>query len=57
MSILHINSSARLEGSNSRIISQYLVDKLDQPVISRDLVQQPLPPIVVLCFPAATLLS
>jgi len=45
MSILHINSSARLEGSNSRIISQYLVDKLDQPVISRDLVQQPLPPI------------
>jgi FMN-dependent NADH-azoreductase len=45
MSILHINSSARLEGSNSRIIGQYLVDKLDQPVISRDLVQQPLPPI------------
>lgn len=45
MTILHINSSARLQGSNSRIISQYLVDKLERPVISRDLGQQPLPSI------------
>jgi len=28
MSILHINSSARLENSNTRIIGQYLVDAL-----------------------------
>ncbi len=45
MSILHINSSARIEGSNSRILGQYLVEALDQPVVSRDLAQQPLPPI------------
>jgi len=45
MTVLHINSSARLKGSNSRIIGQYLVDKMKQPVISRDLAQQPLPPI------------
>ncbi len=45
MTVLHINSSARLLGSNSRIVSQYLVDQLDQPVINRDLVRQPLPPI------------
>ena len=37
MSVLHVNTSARLEGSNSRILSQYLVDALDQPVVSRDL--------------------
>ena len=45
MTILHINSSARLSNSNTRIIGQYLVDALEQPVISRDLAQQPLPPI------------
>jgi FMN-dependent NADH-azoreductase len=45
MTVLHINSSARLNGSNSRIIGQYLVDGMKQPVISRDLAQQPLPPI------------
>lgn len=45
MSVLHINSSARLEQSNTRIIGQYLVDALDDTVISRDLAQQPLPPI------------
>jgi FMN-dependent NADH-azoreductase len=45
MSVLHINSSARLGGSNSRIIGQYLVDALGEPVVSRDLAQHPLPPI------------
>ena len=45
MTLLHINSSARLSNSNTRIIGQYLVDALEQPVISRDLAQQPLPPI------------
>ncbi len=45
MTVLHINSSARLHESNSRIISDYLVEKLEQPVISRDLAQKPLPPI------------
>jgi FMN-dependent NADH-azoreductase len=45
MTVLHINSSARLSNSNTRIIGQYLVDALKQPVVSRDLAQQPLPPI------------
>jgi FMN-dependent NADH-azoreductase len=45
MTVLHINSSARLSHSNTRIIGQYLVDTLGEPVISRDLAQQPLPPI------------
>lgn len=45
MSILQINSSARLDGSNTRILSQYLVESLDQQVVSRDLARQPLPPI------------
>jgi FMN-dependent NADH-azoreductase len=45
MTVLHINSSARLENSNTRIIGQYLVDALGEPVVSRDLAQQPLPPI------------
>ena len=45
MSILHINSSARLNNSNTRIIGQYLVDALGEPVVSRDLARQPLPPI------------
>ncbi|MEZ5481475.1 MAG: NAD(P)H-dependent oxidoreductase [Porticoccaceae bacterium] len=45
MAILHINSSARIEGSITRVVSEYLVELLDKPVISRDLGQQPLPPI------------
>ncbi|MEH6591272.1 MAG: NAD(P)H-dependent oxidoreductase [Halioglobus sp.] len=45
MTVLHINSSAKVEHSNTRIIGQYLVDTLAEPVISRDLAQQPLPPI------------
>jgi FMN-dependent NADH-azoreductase len=45
MTVLHINSSARVNNSNSREIGQYLVKVLGQPVISRDLVKQPLPPI------------
>ena len=44
MSVLHINSSARLAESNSRIIGQYLVDALGEPVVNRDLAQHPLPP-------------
>jgi FMN-dependent NADH-azoreductase len=45
MTILHINSSARLHDSNTRIIGEYLVDALGKHVVSRDLAQQPLPPI------------
>jgi FMN-dependent NADH-azoreductase len=45
MAILHINSSARLHDSNTRIIGEYLVDALGKHVVSRDLAQQPLPPI------------
>lgn len=45
MTVLKINSSAREQGSNSRIITDYLVQQLDQPVIDRDLVKNPLPPI------------
>ena len=45
MSVLQIHSSARLEGSNTRILSEYLVEKLGQPVQSRDLAQNPLPQI------------
>ena len=45
MSVLHINSSARLSGSNTRTLGQYLVEVLAQPVVSRDLALQPLPPI------------
>jgi FMN-dependent NADH-azoreductase len=44
MTVLKIDSSARLEGANSRIITNYLVQKLGQPVIERDLVKKPLPP-------------
>lgn len=47
MSVLKISTSARLEGSNSRIVSDYLVERLAQQghsVIDRDLVRQPLPP-------------
>ncbi len=43
MSILKIDSSARLQDSNSRIISHYLVEQLNKPVVSRDLVKEPLP--------------
>lgn len=49
MTVLHINSSARLENSNTRIIGQYLVDALvegsGEDVVSRDFAQHPLPPI------------
>ncbi|MCX2980806.1 ACP phosphodiesterase [Halieaceae bacterium IMCC14734] len=45
MSVLHINSSARMNQSNTRIIGQYLVDALGEPVVSRDLAQHTLPPI------------
>jgi FMN-dependent NADH-azoreductase len=45
MTVLHINSSARLHHSNTRIIGQYLVAALGEPVVSRDLAQQALPPI------------
>ena len=37
MTVLHINSSARLTRSNTRIIGQYLVDALGEPVVNRDL--------------------
>jgi FMN-dependent NADH-azoreductase len=51
MSVLKIDSSARLLDSNSRTISHYLaeqlveqlVEQLDTHVVSRDLVKQPLP--------------
>ena len=45
MTVLHINSSARLNHSNTRLIGQYLVDALGEPIVSRDLAQQALPPI------------
>lgn len=45
MTILHIDSSARGEGSITRALSQYLVSALDQPVIRRDLGLRPLPEI------------
>ncbi|MEP1448858.1 MAG: NAD(P)H-dependent oxidoreductase [Paraglaciecola sp.] len=45
MSVLHIDSSARLEGSNTRIIGQYLVNALNTEVVHRDLAMNPLPPI------------
>ena len=45
MSVLQIHSSARFEGSNTRILSQYLVERLGQKVLSRDLAQNPLPQI------------
>ena len=44
MTVLKIDSSARLEGANSRTITDYLVQRLGQPVIERDLVKNPLPP-------------
>lgn len=45
MSILHIDSSARLTASNTRIIGQYLVNELNAGVVHRDLAVNPLPPI------------
>lgn len=45
MSILHIDSSARLTGSNTRIIGQYLVNALNTDVVHRDLAVNPLPAI------------
>lgn len=45
MSILHIQSSARIENSNTRIIGQYLIQALKQPVVVRDLTVNPLPSI------------
>ena len=45
MSVLQVHSSARFEGSNTRILSQYLVEKLGQKVLSRDLALNPLPQI------------
>ena len=45
MTVLHINSSARVDQSNTRIIGQHLVEALGEPVVSRDLAQQALPPI------------
>lgn len=45
MSVLRIDSSARVEEGNSRIITDYLVQQLGQSVIERDLVKNPLPPI------------
>ena len=48
MTVLKIDSSAREKGSNSRIVSDYLVQQLvlqeGQQVIERDLVKHPLPP-------------
>lgn len=43
MTVLRIDSSARQEDSNSRIICDYLVGQLGQAVIERDLVKSPLP--------------
>ena len=45
MSILHINSSARLTGSNTRIIGQYLVNTINTNTVFRDLAVNPLPAI------------
>lgn len=44
MTVLKIDTSARLEGSNSRVLSDYLVSQLgDQDLIVRDLVREALP--------------
>jgi FMN-dependent NADH-azoreductase len=44
MTVLKIDSSARVEGANSRIVTDYLVQQLGQRIIERDLVKNPLPP-------------
>ncbi|MBB6521528.1 FMN-dependent NADH-azoreductase [Pseudoteredinibacter isoporae] len=41
MTILHIDSSAQLDNSNSRQLGQYLVQKLAQTAVHRDLAQKP----------------
>ena len=43
MTILKIDSSARSADSHSRILTQYLVERIAGNVIERDLVQDPLP--------------
>jgi FMN-dependent NADH-azoreductase len=43
--VLHIDSSARRAGSLTRILGEYLVEQLGQPVTRRDLAAQPLPAI------------
>ena len=45
MGILYINSSARTKQSNSRAIGDYLVDRLGDSAVRRDLGREPLPPI------------
>jgi FMN-dependent NADH-azoreductase len=45
MTVLHIDSSARLTGSNTRIIGQYLVNVLSETTVHRDLAVNPLPAI------------
>jgi FMN-dependent NADH-azoreductase len=45
MSILHIDSSARISGSNTRILGKYLVDTLEIDTVYRDLGTNPLPAI------------
>ena len=46
MGILYINSSARTKPSNSRAIGDYLVDRLGDSAVRRDLGREPLPPIM-----------
>jgi len=43
MTVLRIDSSARFEASNSRTLTQYLVEQLDGPVEERDLAREILP--------------
>ena len=45
MGILYINSSARTKPSNSQAIGDYLVDRLGDSAVRRDLGREPLPPI------------
>ena len=45
MTVLHINSSAKMKHSSTRIIGQYLVNALGEPVVNRDLAQHALSPI------------
>ncbi len=45
MTVLKIDTSARLDDSNTRIITSYLVDRLGQEVVNRDLAATPPPTI------------
>lgn len=45
MTVLHLDSSARIDDSHSRALGKYLVNKLNQPTVHRDLAHNPLPPI------------